>query len=490
MTADISCLSSCFLKRRYFSKGLVTLSIFTGLTDFAKAQNNFRSDTILHKEIYHPQQYYVCSPNVAYCNAWNAEKYIPQKPLDNVHFPIGKMFTLSFPKERPTLSLNDQPLSFAFGMLLQFDLGGSLGPDDPERSTRMSGIMNFLRRARFITITRYKKFELTASADPGYAGRSTESLFQLDVAYTGFRNTRVELGLTQPRVGMDDAEANGGSQFLERPAIIDMIRGIAGAQTRLGFGATHWEKRSYVQAFVTGPQFGDRKNFQKNQIGAVLRVAGRPWFTKDNDLHLGLSSSMAFHGNNRIYSLSSLPEMTLWQQRHYLKTGAIKNVNNIVQAGPEIGFRWKRWVLKSEYSLIHLNRGHSDSEPQRDLNFRGYYIAINRTLFGQPRLYDIKRAVFDQPFAALFNPATGDWGALECSGRWSVIDLNNHPVENGGIRGGKQTVWSAGINWYPSSHMRLMLEFNHIIVSRSNKNSHNLYGGTNNLIGSRLQVNF
>ncbi|HVU19405.1 MAG TPA: porin, partial [Rhizomicrobium sp.] len=36
----------------------------------------------------------------------------------------------------------------------------------------------------------------------------------------------------------------------------------------------------------------------------------------------------------------------------------------------------------------------------------------------------------------------------------------------GGIRGGDQRIWTAGINWYPNQALRFMLDFQHTDVSK------------------------
>jgi phosphate-selective porin OprO/OprP len=38
----------------------------------------------------------------------------------------------------------------------------------------------------------------------------------------------------------------------------------------------------------------------------------------------------------------------------------------------------------------------------------------------------------------------------------------------GGIRGGEQKIWTAGINWYPNPAIRFVLDFQHTDVSRLN----------------------
>jgi len=91
-----------------------------------------------------------------------------------------------------------------------------------------------------------------------------------------------------------------------------------------------------------------------------------------------------------------------------------------------------------------------------------------------------------------FNPALNQWGALEVVGHYSVIDLNsnlNDANAKNVIRGGQQTVWTGGLNWYPNRHFRLMLDYSHFIVSRSEQAT-NTAGRTGNSIAARIQAAF
>jgi phosphate-selective porin OprO/OprP len=46
-----------------------------------------------------------------------------------------------------------------------------------------------------------------------------------------------------------------------------------------------------------------------------------------------------------------------------------------------------------------------------------------------------------------FSWAKGGWGAWEIAGRYSVIDLNDRLGFVDGVAGGKQTIYTAGLNW-------------------------------------------
>ena len=92
--------------------------------------------------------------------------------------------------------------------------------------------------------------------------------------------------------------------------------------------------------------------------------------------------------------------------------------------------------------------------------------------------YNLGNFAFDAPtIDHPFDPANGTWGALELAGRYSTVDLNYHAGKPGfatpadGVRGGKQTIIAAGLNWYPNSVIRFMFDYQHVKVSRLSPNA-------------------
>jgi phosphate-selective porin OprO/OprP len=75
-----------------------------------------------------------------------------------------------------------------------------------------------------------------------------------------------------------------------------------------------------------------------------------------------------------------------------------------------------------------------------------------------------------------YSPFTGSGGigAWEIAARFSNTDLNYHQGLAGfappgdGVRGGDQDIWTVGLNWYPNSNLRFMLDYLHVTVHRLN----------------------
>jgi len=98
---------------------------------------------------------------------------------------------------------------------------------------------------------------------------------------------------------------------------------------------------------------------------------------------------------------------------------------------------------------------------QEDLEFQGAYVFVSFFVTGEHRAYDFGKGRFGRVKPRTnFNPAKGDWGALEIAVRYSYLDLVNRNIDGGDL-------WdvTAGINWYLFPNLRWMLNYVHADVS-------------------------
>lgn len=442
------------------------------------------------------ESFYLCFNAVQQCTVLNVDQVVNIDPYKEIFYQFGE-FQLNFPKGRPTLTSHDHRLSISLGASIQLDIGGIIGPDKKQNGSRMDGSQSFLRRGRFNVAVRYDDFIFNITPDVGRPALVNDSIYEAYLKYIGFKNTIIAIGLLQPPVTMFDTESSNGFILVERPMIVDLVRNLSGSDARLALMMTHWNKRYYVSASITGQRLGETyKDFQRNELGGNLRLAVRPVILMYYDLHIGISGTFITHGDSRKFSLSTGQEALIWLGRPYLKTGTISGVDNVAAIGPEFALHLNRFLIQSEYYSMFLQRVSENSGRKPNLHFSGWYASLNYVLLGQPRSYDESRAVFGPPIGSYFNPEAGEWGGLELSVRWSSLNLNHytHRMDDKsyflGIQGGKQNVVSTGFNWYPSAHMRISLDYNHVMATRSRKNYYNLTGRTSNLIMSRVQLTF
>lgn len=402
---------------------------------------------------------------------------------------------IGFPGGRPTLATDDGVYSFSIGLALHKDMGGFIdsGVKADETKGRFSAFRANLRRARIPFTFRYKNYSVNVTPDFGSAVDGSVGLYEANFQYGGFTNTILTLGYFEPRVTLEGAESSNEGLMMERPASTELARGIAAGDARFSIGGVTYGKRWYVGSYFTGHSYGahtTNASIINDQTGGLLRVAGRPYVTKNTDVHLGFSTSSAFNvaqtDKGRQFNFSAIPELRLTQET-LIATGALNNINSVWHAGPEFALRYQRAYFKAEYMKFGFQR----SQGMRNLYFEGYYAALNYTLFGSPRSYDIRAAAFRAPGVTYdFDPTTNHWGALEASARWSVVNLNSHKCATDGANGGQQTVWSTGVNWYPSPHIRVMLDYDHIIASSVATNSIVKHGRNIDAIAARFQAAF
>ena len=77
------------------------------------------------------------------------------------------------------------------------------------------------------------------------------------------------------------------------------------------------------------------------QMGGVLRVAGRPLATADANIHLGISASDVFRPNQNASGTVGASRTTLQlRDRPELRI----DQNRLIDTGASLGFRWRqRW---------------------------------------------------------------------------------------------------------------------------------------------------
>ncbi|WP_459772790.1 OprO/OprP family phosphate-selective porin [Asaia astilbis] len=415
---------------------------------------------------------------------------------------------IGFPAGRPTIASSDGLYAFSVGLVMHLDIGGfpSSGGSAEGQTGRFPKMNENARRLRLPLTWRYGNLLANLTPEWGSTVDGTAGLYEANIVYSGIHNSQFTVGYYQPRVTMQDSESSNGFILMERASISEVVRQIAAGDTRLSLGGRTHQNRWYLGAYLTGQTYGDRTNnptVSDSQLGGLIRVAGRPVATKDVDLHVGVSSTMSFKRNQtsqgRVLSLSDRPETRLTNER-LVSSGTLLNIGKVWAVGPELALRYDKALLQAEYYHIGVDRNDDarSTGPAPNLGFDGYYVAGSYTLFGQARRYSPKDAAFSAPAPKEnFDFWNNQWGALEIVGRWSVMDFNSNIIKDtsatvtGGVRGGVQTVWSGGLNWYINRHFRMQLEYSHINATRSQTvGSVNSKGRSVNALGSRIQAAF
>ncbi len=230
----------------------------------------------------------------------------------------------------------------------------------------------------------------------------------------------------------------------------------------------------------TGDGFEDGSDYD-----ITGRITGLP-INSDNGrnlLHLGFSYSHQFRKDDNTLRIRERPETHITDVR-LADTGNIAGADSIDLLGGEIGFVKGPFSAQGEYVYTMVDAQGSD-----DPDFSAWYLFCSYFLTGENRAYrqmddgggEFTRVKINNDF----HLNKSGWGAWEVALRYSVLDLNDS-----NIRGGKETNWTLGLNWYLNPNLRW--DLNYILATIKDRNS----GGVlideadANILMSRFQIYF
>jgi phosphate-selective porin OprO and OprP len=356
-----------------------------------------------------------------------------------------------------TLTVRLGDLTLRPYVLLQLDEGGTLG----QTRGGGQGTSFNLRRARVgAQATIADQFSMDAIWDFGGTPDNHSSLYAADLAYIGFKPFVIRGGVYKWPFTLEYSQSATDILFLERASIVNIVGGLVAGADRVGgqFGAAR--ERWFAAVFLTGGRTGP--GARSGQRAVLGRAAGLVIKTDNAALHLGISGAWLYRvpssgGGVHTIDLSDQPELQIDNVPPSLSTGPIAAQSALI-GGPEVGLGWDRLWLQSEWYGIRVERSPSSAG---FLFFSGWYAQAAYTLIGKPRQYRPSVAAWGSPSPVeKFNPATGSWGAIEVGARFSTVNLNDQ-----GVRGGRQRVSAAVINWYPADPLRFSLEYAHADVA-------------------------
>ena len=208
-----------------------------------------------------------------------------------------------------------------------------------------------------------------------------------------------------------------------------------------------WAAGVYKDVDDTGDGFKDGADF--NVTG---RISVAPLYADKGRrlLHLALAYSRQCRDDAAI-RYRERPETHITDAR-LADTGNIKAVEAVDLINPELGLVVGPFSVQGEYI-----RAAVDSSAAHDPKFAGFYVFGSFFITGENRSYrmddgggEFTRVKVKNNFAMNHS----GWGAWEAALRYSWLDLNDQAVA-----GGKETSWTAGVNWYLNANLRWSLNY-------------------------------
>jgi len=220
----------------------------------------------------------------------------------------------------------------------------------------------------------------------------------------------------------------------------------------LGFNNTAFDQRMTwaIGGFRETDDNGD--GFSNDSAYNVsLRMTGLPVYEDDGRelVHVGYSYSHSFL-NNEDVRFRARPEAHSTSKR--LVDTRIDGVD-IVSDGVDVfggELAWVRGPLSLQGEAVATL---VDRDKASDRTFWGASGQVSYFLTGEHRVYDLKTGAFKRTAPNEdFSISKNQWGAFEVAARYSHLSLND-----GSLRGGIESNYTLGVNWYLYRNLRLMV---------------------------------
>ncbi|WP_420430925.1 OprO/OprP family phosphate-selective porin [Hyphobacterium sp.] len=253
--------------------------------------------------------------------------------------------------------------------------------------------------------------------------------------------------------------------FMERGQVTDAFR----LDRRLGIAiATGGDNYSFRAGIFGGNPNEDSTGSSLSESMAIAaRATFTPINTGDNVLHLGASARYYDRGDmsGTAVRVRSRPNVHLAERLVDVNTGADQSTLFGLEAA---------WISGPFHA--HGEYMAEDADGSSD-DFHGYFVNLGFFLTGEQRAYRASSGAFrrtspNQPVSE------GGNGAWELAGRYDYLDTDS---------GGSLATWTAGLNWYPESHLRFMLN---VVIADADGSGARLGEGDFSAIQARAQIDW
>jgi phosphate-selective porin OprO/OprP len=437
-----------------------------------------------------------------------------QADVQKTQTDVSNVPKVTFTNGRPGWTSADGQNSIALTGRLHFDVGDYLSVSkfssaaSPSTNSLQSGVN--ARRARIGVLGKVAgDWNYALIADFGGTSDATSASSSIIenafVSYNGFRPVGIDLGYMDLPWSLQEATSSNDIMFMERPSPQQIATQFGAGDARSAFGVHSNDDRYYANFYVTGPTAGaTHHGSDMSQLAETARGTYQVWQDGNDSIHLGLngiylsnprSGGSATTPTTHQLTLSDRPELRV-DDTTLLSTGAI-NADSGWVGGLEAAAQFGNIFAQGEYFHYSLDQlATSATSPTPTLDFDGGYIEASYT-FGGRRKYNPAAGAYsgvipDHPMDSSFQSL----GAFEFAARYSVVDLNDNVTKGvsqtttGGVFGGKQQTYSVGLNWYPNTNIRFMLDYIHADLDKQAANGVTPNNAHIDAVAARAQVAF
>lgn len=285
----------------------------------------------------------------------------------------------------------------------------------------------------------------------GYPGR-TNFLYEAQLTYKIGPWGMVRAGAYTPQHLPEYAASSFDLLFLERSAISNIVAGLASGDSREALGLEAHGRDWNLSLYGTGGTSSALHDHRQRGL------AGRAVAASDEGglLHLQAGFDVAAQfdpgtvpGNDTL-RLRDYPELRGDGALRFLDTRSM-GAQEVYAYGPELSGTIGPLYVEALYQQIVVDRGHGGTS-----RFDGWYAqaALPLLPWNGKRRRSAETGTWRRPATRGWAGLDGHPGALELAARYSTVDLND-----GAVRGGTQSIWTVGLNWYLSENLKVQTQY-------------------------------
>jgi phosphate-selective porin OprO/OprP len=381
------------------------------------------------------------------------------------------------------------------------------------------------------------------SAPNGTPAGNGNALINLDEVWAGVYGVpligRIRAGHLKVCQGLEGNQwsSSRAMTFMENAAYTDAFYTIFGTGVQIANSTLDdgrgdrvtWQAMVYRDDFLNAGLFGANTgaHFGDGEFSYAARITALPFAECEDHhlLHLGLSYSWRRAENVQgAPGLGTVgPPMVRFRARPEQRdafgglgdnatgpgdTGRLIDTGTVI-ASAVSALGTELWYIRGPFSVmaewafasiidaqVPVGTGARRRVITGDRNFNGGYVTLSYFLTGETRLYDRtygREGTFyvERPFTNAFAKVgeDGHWllglGAWEVAARLSYVNLNDGPIDGGVFLG-----FTAGLNWYLASNLKVQMEYltneRYDKLSGANGNRSGVVQG----FGTRMQFQF